>query len=120
MGFGNAAAERRAIEATYEDTADIFRTQAVTDANNISHDVQKSLYEGVSCALSKGTNASAEQKAQTVDHTNVLFLAPELEIKPGDTIKVTRFGRVRSFTVLGFPDVYATHQEIRLKERGLA
>ena len=120
MGFGNVTAERRAIEATYEDTADIFRSVAVTDENNISHSVQKALYEAISCALSKGANTSAEQKAQTVDHTSVLFIAPELDIKPGDTVKVTRFGRSRGFTVLGFPDVYATHQEIRLKERGLA
>lgn len=120
MGFGNVAAERRAIEATYEDTADFFRSTAVTDANNISRDVQKALHEGVHCALSKGANTSAEQKAQTVDHTNILFVAPEFLILPGDTVKVTRFGRMRNFIVLGFPDVYATHQEIRLKERGLA
>ena len=120
MGFGNVTAERRAIEATYEDTADLFRSMAVTDENNISHNVQKALCEGIPCALSKGVNTSAEQKAQTVEHTNILFAAPEFEILPGDTVKVTRFGRVRNFTVLGFPDVYATHQEIKLKERGLA
>lgn len=120
MAFGNAVAERRAIEMTYEDTADILRNEPQKDSDNITHDALVIAYSGIACALSKGTNSSVQQKAQLVDQTHVLFAAPELKVLPGDSVKVTRFGKLRAFAVLGYPDVYATHQEIKLKERDLA
>ena len=37
--FGNPAAERAAIEMTYEDTATISRTETTTGSNNITKTV---------------------------------------------------------------------------------
>ncbi|MBE6787762.1 MAG: ABC transporter ATP-binding protein, partial [Ruminococcaceae bacterium] len=42
-----------------------------------------------------------------------LFIAPELEIKQGDVVEVTHFGRTHKY-IAGEPFVYSTHQEILL------
>lgn len=120
MAFGNVSAERRAIESTYEDVADILRNSPEKDERGITRNILTEVYGGIPCALSRSSNSSAQQIAQTVDHSEMLFAAPEYDIHPGDTAKVTRFGKLREFEVLGISDVYATHQEIHLKEHDLA
>ena len=44
-----------------------------------------------------------------------LFIAPELDIKSGSKIVVTRKGRVTSYKNSGEPAIYDTHQEIMLE-----
>lgn len=121
MGFGNPAAERAALEATYEDSATILRIQDVQDGS-LTGQEEMSVYQAVSCALSRGASDSSGQTAMqnNIDYDAVLFLAPELDVRPGDRVEVTRFGAMYSFAVEGRPAVYATHQEARLKERGLS
>ena len=51
MGFGAVAAERAAIEMTYEDQADIYRTENQT-VGSITRKVGKKVYSSLPCALS--------------------------------------------------------------------
>lgn len=127
--FGNPAAERAAIEMTYEDTATISRTEPVTGANSITKAVPAVKYSEIICALSyTGGDKSQQTDAQNeVDYDAVVFAAPELLVLPGDSISLKRFGRqdpnsqrVLTFQVVGRPAVYATHQEIRVKDGDLA
>ena len=127
--FGIAAAERAAIEMTYEDTATITRDKAITGADNITKTTPAIIYQEVVCALSYSTSDSSQQtKAQNeIDYDAVIFAAPELLVLPGDKISLTRLGRddascqrVLSFAVVGRPAVYATHQEIKVKDGDLA
>lgn len=127
--FGNPAAERAAIEMTYEDTADVSRTEPVTGANNITKDVPVVKYNEIICALSyTGGDKSNQTKAQNeVEYDAVIFAAPELLVLPGDGVSLKRFGRenpssqhVLTFEVVGRPVVYATHQEIKVKDGDLA
>ncbi len=119
--FGNPAAERAAIEHTYEDTATISRPRPVTE-NNITRMEPAPLYEGIPCALSyTGGDGSGQTRAQNnIDWDAVLFAAPELDVQPGDGVEVRRFGRLLRFAVAGRPAVYATHQEIKVKDGDLA
>lgn len=121
MGFGNPAAERVALEATYEDSATILRAQDAQDGS-LTRQEETPVYQAVSCGLSRGGSDSSGQTAMqnNIDYDATLFLAPELDIRPGDRVEVTRFGVMYSFAVEGRPPVYATHQEVRLKERGLS
>lgn len=121
MGFGNPAAERAAIEGTYEDTAVISRMEAVLDGD-LTRPRPTAVYTGVACALSRdGADGSGQRAPQNeIDYDATLFLAPELDVQPGDRVEVSRFGRTYAYAVEGRPAVYATHQEARLKERGLA
>lgn len=120
MSFGNAAAERAALETTYEDTADILRKVEKADGA-IDRLSDEPVYTGVSCALSRRSDSSKQTSAQQdVSYDCVLFMAPEPEVLPGDSVVVTRFWHAQTFEAVGLPAVYATHQEVFLKGRGLA
>ena len=127
--FGNPAAERATIEMTYEDTAAISRTEPVTGANHITKAVPVVKYSEIICALSySGSDKSQQTNAQNeVDYDAVLFASPDLLVLPGDRVSLKRFGRVDptsqrllTFEVVGRPAVYATHQEIQVKDGDLA
>ena len=127
--FGNPAAERAAIEMTYEDTATVSRTTSQRGKNNISASSPSVIYDGIICALSySGSDKSQQTDAQNeVDYDAVIFAAPDLLVLPGDSISLKRFGRedpnsrrLLAFQVVGRPAVYATHQEIKVKDGDLA
>ena len=64
MAFGSPAAERAAIESTYEDTATVYRTAPKRGANCLSASVPYVVYSGIICALSySGTNSSMQTNA---------------------------------------------------------
>lgn len=126
--FGNPAAERAAIESTYEDTMTLTRADKVVGKNHIAKKTDQVILSDCICALSySGGNGSVQTKAQQdVDHDAVIFAAPDLDVRPGDGITLTRFGRTDpsgrklTFKVIGRPNLYATHQEIKVKDGGLA
>lgn len=129
MAFGNASAERAAIEMTYEDTATVSRTTLQRGKNGLSQSVPSVLYNAITCALSyTGSDSSGQTDAQNnVDYDAVIFAGPDLSILPGDKIVLKRFGRDDpssqkdlNFAVVGRPAVYATHQEIKVKDGDLA
>lgn len=127
--FGTPTAERAAIEMTYEDTASVSRTEPVTGANNITKTALVVKYSEIICALSyTGSDKSNQTKAQNeVEYDAVIFAAPDLLVLPGDSVILKRFGRddpssqlLLMFEVIGRPAMYATHQEIRVKDGDLA
>ncbi len=125
--FGNPAAERAALEGTYEDTMTVTTGKNVTE-NNISRLEPYEVYVDVICALSRsGDNSKQTDIHHSLDYDAVIFAAPELAVLPGDTIALKRFGRdqpdsrqLRNYEVVGVPTVYMTHQEIRVQECGIA
>ena len=58
--FGNPAAERAAIEMTYEDTATISRTEPATGANHITRAVPAVKYSEIICCLLYTSDAADE------------------------------------------------------------
>ena len=120
VGFGNVAAERRAIEMTYTDSAEVLRANPKVGSDKITRSEMMTVISSVRCALSNGQNASVQGNAQMVDHDAVLFVPPDTDIRAGDIVCVTRYGTLRRFGVLGNPNDYATHREVKLEERDLA
>lgn len=129
MAFGNASAERAALEATYEDTAKVSRTGPIRGTNNISKSVPGVIYDEITCALSlSGSDKSNQTKAQnTIDYDAVIFFPPDIMILPGDTIQVKRFGKdnpnstiLLNYESVGRPSLYPTHQEVKVKDGDLA
>lgn len=127
--FGNPSAERMAIEMTYEDTASIYRTAPQTGADGLTKATTAAVYQGIICGLSRSSgDGSGQTKAQNnVDYDAVIFAAPELQVLPGDSVSLRRFGRdnpgsrhILHFAVVGRPALYATHQEVRVKDGDLA
>lgn len=120
MGFGVPDEERTALEETYEDTAVISRMET-RQTGAIDRSSPAPVYSGIRCALSRRSDSSRQTAAeQDVEYDCVLFAAPELVVKPGDAVTVSRFGVDEKFEAVGRAARYATHQEIFLKGRDLA
>ena len=92
--FGNPYAERKALEATYEDTAVISRPQGVKGPDGFTRTQDVPVYTGIICALSAGSDNSRQTDAQqSLEYDRKLFVQPDKEVRPGDTVTVSRFGR---------------------------
>lgn len=112
--FGNVTAERAAIELTYDAVCTITR-QIVGDFDGIAQGTETVVAENIPCALSKGGDSSSADLAGVISDSRVLFIAPEADIKAGDRVTVTLYGRTETLDVVGIPLLYATHQEVTLK-----
>ncbi|GIQ70758.1 ABC transporter ATP-binding protein [Xylanibacillus composti] len=119
----NYRRHRRQIERMYEDRATISR-QKPDESSVETKLISVTIYENEPCKLSQTSLArNGQTEAQNdIRYDAKLFIAPELEIKQGDEIAVTRAatGRVETYTAgEPFPP-YSSHQEINLKAEGWA
>lgn len=121
----NYRRHRRQIERLYQDRATINRHTEIKDpVTRETKQVLQPLYENQPCMLSQ---TGLPKNGQTEDANNLeydakLFIAPELEIKQGDVISVTRkaTGRVETYAAgEPFPP-YQSHQEINLTAKDWA
>jgi len=119
MGFGDKTA-RAAIERTYADTCDIFKSEEVDGI--IQKEVRHKAFEGVKCALSqRGLRPTAQtETTNNIQYDAKPFCAPELDIPAGCEIVVYAQGRKREFVTSGEPFAYPTHQEIMLLRKDRA
>lgn len=112
-------AARKAHESTYyEGLCTITEYQPVTDeTTKITGQSEKIVVENQPCKLSfeKITAAQQTETAAAVSQSVKLFIAPEIEIKPGSKITVIQHGATFEYAVSGKPAVYPTHQEIMLE-----
>lgn len=111
---------RKAIESTYVGKCDIYEYVKYTDPETeetITELDPEPVYKDVPCKLSKKTITAASQTeiANTIQYSPVLFINPDITIKPGSKIVVTQNGVTREYEQSGEPFSYATHQEIVLK-----
>ena len=115
----NVARYRRAIERLYTDRCTIYRYQAVKDPDTKETKlVPQPVYVDQPCRISQRALA---QNGQTEAQNNIayetkLFIAPELEIRQGDSIEVTRNDVTRRYKA-GEPFLYSTHQEVSLQRK---
>lgn len=110
-------AHRRTIERLYEDRATITRHMKYEDpiTKETKYELE-TIYENQPCRISQralAANAQTETVNQIAYETK-LFIAPELEIKQGDVVEVTRGGATRKYRA-GEPFLYPTHQEVSLQ-----
>lgn len=111
--FGNVTAERKAIERTYDAVCTVSR-QFSEYNDGIAQGTVSVIAENVPCALSKGGDSSAQGMANVISDSRVLFIAPETDIRAGDMVTVTLYGRTETLEAVGIPLLYATHIEVTL------
>lgn len=110
-------AHRRTIERLYEDRATVYRHSEYVDP--VTRETKLTLmpvYEDQPCRISQralGTNQQADTVNQIAYETK-LFIAPDVEIRQGDVVEITREGTKRTYTA-GEPFLYPTHQEVSLQ-----
>ena len=109
--------EKKALELTYFDTADVYRNTELTDGGITKNQRQKVL-ENIKCSLSKKYTISAR-----VDSTNNLegeyILFSSHEILKGDEIHLTTLNGKKYILLAGMPHDLLSHFEtpVNVKER---
>ena len=111
-------AARRAQEAMYEGRCTIAEYRTVRDERTkLSEEKEAIVWENEPCRLSFETlkAAGSAGPAAAITQTVKLFLAPEIEVKPGSRITVKQNQVSTDYKSSGVPAVYPTHQEILLE-----
>lgn len=112
---------RSGMEKLYTDTCNIYG-KVKQGSGSFTKYVDGVVYEDVPCRVSYQTISESTQ-TMTTDNTSIvvkLFISPDLEIKEGSKIEITRHGRKFIYRCSGKPAYYDTHQEILLSEDGKA
>ncbi|GAC42280.1 hypothetical protein [Paenibacillus popilliae] len=120
----NYKRHRKAIEKMYEDRATISRYGSYKDP--VTKETKQKLqlvYSNEPCKLSQsGLARNGQTEAQNdLQYDAKLFISPEIEIKQGDMIAITRStGQVEKY-VAGKPfPPYPSHQEVNLSQKDWA
>lgn len=109
---------RKAIEATYDGTCNIYEKHSVKDPDTkITKQEDVLVQQNIPCHLSYSSAppASGSETVTAVTQIIKLFLAPEVIIKPGSRIDVLQRGCKESYCQSGHAAVYVSHQEILLE-----
>jgi len=107
---------RQAIESQYDSKCDVIEKKK-KEVKNITKNVEEKVLTDKACRVSFEdvyVNTETDTEAKKVQKIK-LFIAPELQIKPGSKIVVTGRGRTTEYKNSGEPAVYNTHQEIMLE-----
>lgn len=107
---------RKIYESTYCDTCNI--TEKVKQKiDGVTSFREQVVVSGQECKISFESIPSTSQSDTTASMVQSvkLFLAPEIEVKPGSRIDVTHLGVTTAYKRSGKSAVYHTHQEIMLE-----
>ena len=109
---------RKAIESLYDGTCTITEYKKVQKANKSMAFKEVVVLEEQPCRLSFQTVNSTNQTetgASVLSQSVKVFLAPEIQVKPGSKLTITRNQVVTDYQSSGEPAHYSTHQEIVLE-----
>lgn len=109
---------RKAIESLYDSTCTVIEYQKVRKENKSTGFDEVPVLKDIPCRLSysniTNTNITDKGAAQVVQIIKV-FLAPDINIKPGSKLSITKDGHTQDFKSSGEPAMYDSHQEIVLE-----
>lgn len=117
------------LAMTYDDTCTVYRPDKVVLPSGESRFLKGLegvvVYENIPCALSSPSGAAGGKPTKTqtvvrVDTDFKLFVRPEVDIQPGDTVRVTIMGKTnpqgkQTIALAGLPDRKPSHNNIPLK-----
>lgn len=109
---------RKAIESLYVGTCTITEQKKNQKSNKSTGFSEVVVLENQPCRLSFTTIKSTtptEIGASSVSQVVKLFIAPEIEAKPGSKLTITQNGITTEYKNSGEPAIYMTHQEIILE-----
>lgn len=112
------AMQRKAIESLYVGTCNVIERRAIKDPiTHVTTQEEVVALDNQPCKLSfeRITSAHQTSAAAVVTQSTKLFIAPEIDIKPGSKIVVTQRGRTETYTRSGQPAYFSSHQEIQLE-----
>ncbi|MDO4314647.1 MAG: hypothetical protein Q4C45_02640 [Oscillospiraceae bacterium] len=108
------------LATTYTDTCTVYRPYKAELPSGESRFLKgldgDRVYEDIPCALSTPSGGKLAQSKSTarVDTDYLLFVRPEVDIQPGDTVLVTRLGK-QTEAVAGLAERHPSHNNVPLK-----
>lgn len=108
---------RKAIESLYDGTCTITEHMKIQKENKSTGFQDVVVLESEPCRLSFKTISNTNQTdtaASAVVQIVKVFLAPEIQVKPGSKLTITQNGVTTEYKSSGEPAFYGTHQEIVL------
>lgn len=107
---------RKHIEMLYLDRCDIYEYQTVVDPDDHTTSSQEVLvHEGVPCKMSKYTSKPSYDGIVELQYQQIkLIINPDIEVKPGSRILITRGDKTVAYKNSGDPVRCFNHQEIHL------
>lgn len=109
---------RKAIESMYGGTCTIIERQKVKLPNKSTGFKDIVVLEDIPCRLSFKTITNtnqAETGVSAVVQVTKVFIAPEIQVKPGSKLTITQNDVTTEYKSSGQPAIYTTHQEIELE-----
>lgn len=109
---------REAIESMYDGTCTIIEHQKVKLPNKSTGFKDIVVLEDIPCRLSFNTVTNTNQTevgASAVIQSTKVFIAPEIQVKPGSKLAITQNDVTTEYKSSGQPAIYTTHQEIELE-----
>ena len=102
---------REIAETQYQDSC------TVIEQNKKNEQMEEIVLENQPCKLTYRNLTSSKESTTTneVIQEILLFIAPEVDIKPGSKLEITHKGKVETFKNSGKPNILDTHQEIILE-----
>ena len=109
---------RKIYESTYCDSCSITE-KVKKKIDGVTSFQDEAVIENQPCKLSFESIPSTNESntVASLVQSIKLFIAPEIEVKPGSRIDVTHLGMTTAYKRSGMPAVYHTHQEILLELR---
>ena len=109
---------RKAIESLYDGTCTITEYQKIQKENKSTAFKEVVVLENQPCRLSfnsANSTSQTETGASALTQSVKVFLAPEINVKPGSKLTITQNQVTTEYTNCGQPAHYSTHQEIVLE-----
>lgn len=109
---------RKAIESMYDGTCTITEYQKVKLPNKSTGFKEVVVLEDIPCRLSFKTITNTNQVetgVSAVVQVTKVFIAPEIQVKPGSKLTITQNDVTTEYKSSGQPAIYTTHQEIELE-----
>lgn len=109
---------RKAIESMYDGTCTIIERQKVKLPNKSTGFKDIVVLEDIPCRLSFKTITNTNQTETSVSavvQVTKVFIAPEIQVKPGSKLTITQNDVTTEYKSSGQPAIYTTHQEIELE-----
>ena len=108
---------RKAIESLYTGKCTITEHQKIKKENKSTgfEDVVVLTDQPCRLSFSNITNTSTGDAASAVTQIVKVFLAPEIQVKPGSKLTITQDDVTTEYKSSGKPAHYSTHQEIILE-----
>lgn len=112
---------RKAVESRYFGVCNVYEKKNIrNEVTKITELKEVLVLEKQPCRISFSSiqTTTEKQNAYASEQVIKLFLAPEVDIKPGSKIVVTQDNVTGEYERSGIPAIYPSHQEVLLKQFG--